>query len=166
MTLSFLEQDPALAYAVLAVSVLCSPLIAGIERIILGCIFVALDGLMFNTVLLAPVLLIIGSISVIVPQVSVVTGIQIILIAFLTPAIHRIGFYLMGLGFIFLGQITEWKFLLHLMNMTAFIWMISFLAPPSNASVFFAVIVVAVLIGDSMLFRKTLWSEAPGGMIG
>ena len=166
MTLSFLNQDPALAYGVLAVSVLCSPLIAGIERILLGCIFAALGGLMFSTVLLAPVLLIIGSVSVIVPQVSVVAGIQIILIAFLTPAIHRIGFYLMGLGFIFLGQIPEWKPLLHLMNITAFIWMISFLAPPSNASVFLAGIVVAVFIGDSMLFRKTVWSEAPGGMIG
>ena len=121
---------------------------------------------MFNTVLLAPVLLIIGSVSVIVPQVSVVAGIQIILIAFLTPAIHRIGFYLMGLGLIFLGKKPEWKSLLHLMNITAFIWVISFLAPPSNASVFLAGIVVAVFIGDSMLFGKTGWSEAPGGMIG
>ena len=166
MTLSFLDQDTALAYGVLAVSVLFSPLIAGIERILLGCIFDALGGLMFSTVLLAPVLLIIGSIFIITPQLSAFTGIQIILIAFLTPAIHRIGFYLMGLGFIFLGQIPEWKSLLHLMNITAFIWMISFLAPPSNASVFLAGIVVAVFIGDSMLFRKTVWSEAPGGMIG
>lgn len=166
MTLSFLDQGPALACAVLAVSVLCSPLIAKIERILLGCIFAALGGLMFNTVLLAPVLLIVGSISVIVPQVSVFAGVKLILIAFLTPAIHRIGFYLMGLGFIFLGQIPEWKSLLHLMNITAFIWMISFLAPPSYASVFLAGVVVAVFIGDSMLFKKALWSEAPGGMIG
>lgn len=121
---------------------------------------------MFNAVLVAPVLIVIGIISIIAPQISAVTGIQIILIAFLTPAIHRIGFYLMGLGFIFLGQIPEWKSLLHLINITAFIWMISFLAPPSNASVFLAGIVIAVFIGDSMLFRKSVWSEAPRGMIG
>ena len=166
MTPSFLDQDPALAFVILALSVLCSPLIAGIERIILGCIFIGLGGLMFNAVLVAPVLIVIGIISIIAPQISAVTGIQIILIAFLTPVIHRIGFYLMGLGFIFLGQIPEWKSLLHLINITAFIWMISFLAPPSNASVFLAGIVIAVFIGDSMLFRKSVWSEAPRGMIG
>ncbi len=44
MTLPFLDQEPALAFVILALSVLFSPLIAGIERIVLGCFFCSLRG--------------------------------------------------------------------------------------------------------------------------
>lgn len=166
MTLTFLFEDTALTFFIFALSVLLSPLIAGIERIILGCIFVLFGGLMFNTVLLAPIVIIIGSIFIITPQLSAFTGIQIILIAFLTPALHRIGFYLMGAGFIFIGMIPEWKSLVHLANMIALIGIISFFAPPFSASVVLGAIVFALFVGDSVMFGKLDWSTAPGGMIG
>ena len=166
MTTLFLFEGTALAFSVLVVSVLCSPLIAGIERILLGCIFILFGGLMFNTVLLAPILIIIGFIFIIAPQFSALTGIQIILIAFLAPAIHRIGFYLMGVGFIFVGQIPESKSLLHLANIIALVGIISFLTPPFSVGVILGSIVFAIFIGDSVLSGKLDWSTVPGGMIG
>ena len=166
MTLAFLFEGTAMAFSVFAVSVLFSPLIAVIERIILGGIFVLFGGLMFNTVLLAPIVIIVGSIFIITPQLSAFTGIQIILIAFLTPALSLIGFYLMGAGFVFIGLIPGWKSLVHLANMIALVGIISFLAPPFSASVVLGAVVFALFIGDSMLFGKLDWSAAPGEMIG
>ena len=166
MTLTFLFEGNAIAFSVFALSVLFSPLIAGIERIILGGIFVLFGGLMFNTVLLAPIVIIVGSIFIITPQLSAFTGIQIILIAFLTPALSLIGFYLMGAGFVFIGLIPEWKSLVHLANMIALVGIISFFAPPFSASVVLGAIVFALFIGDSVVFGKLDRSTTPGGMIG